>query len=56
MALRPKEFTTGEKVKHDGETVTVVEKYLDQPRGTINVRNKFGYVVTVKAKDLKKLD
>jgi hypothetical protein len=55
MAARSKKFELGQKVEYQGEPVTVVLDYLKQPAGTANVRDRYGYVQTVKYKDLKEL-
>jgi hypothetical protein len=55
MALRTPKFAQGQKVNYQGQEVTVVERFQQQKTGTVNIRNRFGYVETVKAKDLKEL-
>lgn len=53
MARRSPKFRVGQRVEHAGEPVTVVENYQGQPAGTVNVRDRYGYVHNVKAKDVK---
>lgn len=53
MPMRTKKFQVGQRVEVDGQPCVVVSDNMRQPSGTINVRNRFGYVETVKLKTVK---